>query len=522
MKKIQKKVLSAFRFRRKHVEEPTSDSEEQGLGARIPPELFFHILRWVSRNDDRRETFIRLRRKAGENPKKFDRFEFDREYEMAGPAYTLRSCSLVCLYWANQSREYMFRGARLYISTLQNAQFFRRYAIAGSPNLVPDCTLVRVIDVSVLCSKTKRSYLDLVYLPQTSNKLRELEIYGPLPKGIPPSMLDTPHWSITNLAPLPPSITAYQAVKIRHIDFPSFRHLVKYFKYFNAATDYYLENITWDGKTPSTLSHFTKPATRHRQSITVRAQLCTDGLLLCLQVAMMYQDFPLRTVASQDYVWALHLMDLVGDFYRQAPQTGERDKALIYCLSNSQEERPQHCVRLQMTQIPPNYVEVSLQFFSEQKSSPTSSVESGRTPPIRTRIVGLIIDVDSKADITDYTTLVTIDFSVLVKSVQQHSAQNALRVVVFAFSDYGLLQESTKRYPTLLEQTEGTVHILICQRSPKYPFSEVEEREVDRYNQLRSWIQIDHSLTVTGKQWPYIRGALYEALEPPIGRSLSE
>ena len=252
----------------------------------------------------------------------------------AGPMYTLRSCSLVCLYWANQCREYMFRGARFRVLTLQRAQDFRKYSTGGCKNLVPICTLIRSIEVEMWCRFTQRSFLDLVYLPQTRGKLDTLKILGPFTQEIPSVKLDNPHWSVTNLATPPPSVTAYSSVVVTAIDFPSFRHIIKYFKYFDNAMTYYLDNLTWDGKTPSTPYHFFKPPARHRRSVVVQTSRCTDDLALCTAIAMMYPDFRLRAMSSQDQVLALYLMNIVGDFYRNAPQTADRRTALEYRLES--------------------------------------------------------------------------------------------------------------------------------------------------------------------------------------------
>ncbi len=335
MKKIRRKLRAVLHPRRKRAGDAAvapSESDELGVGAILPPELFPTVLKWVSRNDDRAATFDRLNMEASRSRKKVDRRQFRLEVDKAGPAYTLRSCSLVCLYWANQCRNYVFRDANFPIWSFEKAELFRKYSVDGCRNLVPICTLIKSITVVMACKESRRSFLDLIYLPQTRGKLDTVRIIGPLPGAIPLVKQDTPHWSVTNLGTPPPIATAYETVVIYKINFPSFGHLVRYFKYFNAAETYYLTNLTWDGKTPNHFAQFFKPAIRRRKSITVQVRQCTDDLIICLQVVTMYPDFPLRLIASQDYAWAMYLMNVVGDFYRKLPRSEKEDEALRYSI----------------------------------------------------------------------------------------------------------------------------------------------------------------------------------------------
>ncbi|KAI0094180.1 hypothetical protein BDY19DRAFT_7744 [Irpex rosettiformis] len=507
MKKIREKVRSVFRPRHKRDEKSL---EEPGLGAVLPPELFPNILKWVSRDDDRNETLRRLQRQRG-----LDDQQFIRQYVMAGPAYTLRSCSLVCLYWANQCREYMFRGATLSVWTLERAQSFRKYSVEGSPRLARVCTLIRGIEVIMICHKTPRSYLDLVFLPQTRDKLVQLKISGPFPKGLPPVKSDTPHWSLTNLAILPPSVTAYREIVVKDFHFPSFRHVVSFLKHFDASTTHELANITWDGKTPNDLSQFFKPPTRHRQTIQVNVDQCTDNVTLCLQVAAMFSDCPLRRLASQDYVLATQVINIVCDIYRKVPRTLKTENSSpLKCHFRG--SCPKGARKFEFTftvlSVPRNYVSTSLQFFVESRSSPTSSIESGRTPPIRSRIYAVGVYLGSSNYVTDYTSLLVGDLDLLKKSIQQHSS---LRCAVFSFSSYALLCALTTRFSTLLKPAGVQTHVFMCLPSKEHPFSE-GERGGDSHNQ---WIEIDDSLRDTGRRWANTEHLLRDGIESPARTS---
>ena len=501
-----------------------SEVAATGLGASIPQELFFNILRWVSRNDTRRETEKRLQRELEHlRDRKKSAAEIlykeDEEMRKASPIYTLRSCSLVCVYWANQCREYMFRGAHLNVWSLQTAQYFRKYSTDGCKNLVPICTLIQSIDVWVFCHRTQRSFVDLVYLPHMRGKLDTLKIFGPLPEGLSPAKLDTPHWSLTNLATPPPPATAYQHVVLIAIDFPSFRHLVKYFKFLDSAVSYHLANITWSDKAPSTPSCFFKPLARHRKSFSVNVSRCTDDLILCIQVAMMYPDFPLRAVSSQDEAVMLHLLNIVGEFWRSAPQTADKDTALkcimtcrkynlAVCIplcvmtlltipQGSEDDRgdTDYYVSLVALQAPVNYVDVSLQFFGEDKPSPYSSIESGRTPHIRRRIAGIVVSIGVPTDVRvdDYSKLVTVDLTPIENLIQQHHSPLAM---IISFADYGVLELFVSRYPTLLARDEDTVRtpIFMCHCSAEYPVPEgTSEGTI-----TQGWAQVDDTMKSTG------------------------
>ncbi|KAI0782481.1 hypothetical protein BC629DRAFT_1594256 [Irpex lacteus] len=508
MKKIRAKIRSVLHPRRKRVAETAQEpSDEPGIGAILPPELFPTVLKWASLNDDRAETFERIRNET-RGKKNVDRRHIWREFDKAGPAYTLRSCSLVCLYWANRCREYMFTGATFYVWSLEKAELFRKYSVDGCRNLVPICTLIKTIEVAVVCERSRRSYLDLIYLPQTRGKLEVVTITGPLPAGVPQLRHDTPHWSVTNLGTPPPTATAYGRVLINTLNFPSFSHLVKYFKYFNTAEKYYLTDLTWDGKTPNSFAQFFKPAIRRRQSIEVHASRCTDDLIICLQVVTMYPDFPLRLIASQDYAFAMNLMNIVGDYYRKAPRPEQEDKAIKYLIrgSLSTVDNEYHSFVLEVFQPPPNHVAVSMQFFSEVKSSPTSSIESGRTPPIRTRIVclNILIRPPTGLQAADSPQLSIVDLELFAKSIQRHPSSCT---IILRLGTYVLFKECITRFPTLLKPLGAKTFILVF-------FRRVEDRVpgLDGDAGVKKWIEVDRSCMPTGRQWSKSEDILDEAL----------
>ncbi len=328
---------------------PLSESQSYppqnlGPGALVPPELFPRIIHWVSLLDFGVEAHEKILRDNNGSAEGVDPEEFIRASKEPGPTYMLCICSLVCLYWANRCREYIFTRAILDIASREDAMAFRRYTVDCSPNLIPIYTLIRGLKAwmpyhSILQPSDsdhivpRKSFLDLLYLPQTRNKLESLVIRGPTPSAFPPSILNTPHWSIPSNAQPPPEATSYEDITMTCMSFPSYRHLIGYFKYFSGVTSFDLFKITWDSD-PETLNNLVllkRGPVRRRQSLVVSTGLCTDDLHLCLQIAMMYPDFPLRQTSPQEQAWAIDLMRYVHDCHRVVPKWPTNDGDELRC-----------------------------------------------------------------------------------------------------------------------------------------------------------------------------------------------
>ncbi|KAI0782502.1 hypothetical protein BC629DRAFT_558802 [Irpex lacteus] len=223
----------------------------------------------------------------------------------------------------------------------------------------------------------------------------------------------------------------------------------------------------------------------------------------------MYPDFPLRLIASQDYAWAMYLLNVVGDFYRKLPRAEKEDEALTYSIEGSLStlESEYHSVFLRISQIPHNHVEISMYFFSQVKSSPTSSIESGRTPPIRTRIIGIemLVNVKSSANDIEPSQFSILDFGLLMKSVQQHPSTCA---IILKFWSYKLLKESTTRFPILLKPMGGKTYILAF-------FHEEGDQApgLDGDAGVGKWVEVDRSCKPTGKYLDS-QSMLEDALRP--------
>lgn len=323
MKKVQEKIKTIFRPLRKQKQRPTTkaDPNALGAGALLPPELFPRLLHWVNLNNTSGEVYERINRVREDSGPELSRLY--RELEKANPTYTLRSCALVCRYWANHCRRYMFYGSILRIRSLQMAEDFRRYSTLGSRRLLRVSRLVRAIHVDMIVSQTPRSFVELAFIPETANRLGNLRIIGPFPPDLPPAKLSSPHWHLPSPIVPPPTATAYRSIILSDIRFPSFTHITQFLKFFRATKKFELSRIDWGGKTPDELVHWTKPAKQFRETSEIYASQCTDTLLLCKQLAMLYPDCPLRGIASQDHDFAMNLMNFFDDFYRELPMGDE-------------------------------------------------------------------------------------------------------------------------------------------------------------------------------------------------------
>lgn len=298
-------------------------------GAHIPPELFPRILFYVSLDDRRKQIREHAEAEARRTNTPIDDWDLLTKLMEASPAFGLRACSLVCRYWANLSREYLFTDRMLTIRTAEEAKVFGYYAAHGSQELIPIAGLIKGMHVVYLYHSSHRSILDLLHVPLMRDKLFDLSLRGPFPDTLPPSKLDTPHWSVTNTAALSPSVTAYRKVVLSSMDFPSLLHAIKYIKHFKYASEISLNSLTWDGKTLVPLTYMKQNTRCYRRQIEVSVEKCTDDVFLCWQVAMMYSDFPLRMVEERDQHWAFDVMRRVHSFYKDNGLTDNRAELLL-------------------------------------------------------------------------------------------------------------------------------------------------------------------------------------------------
>lgn len=172
--------------------------------------------------------------------------------KLEGPLYEYHggifACSLVCRYWANQCRRYMFSGMELHIRTCEQAEMLVRYALHGSPSLVPIHTLISSIGV-FQDHAAPRSFLHRLFLLKSIAgkylKFDFLILGDTVPDGFSSCKLDTPHWSVPSSIATPPSVISYLQITLVRIHFPTFSHLSKYIRYLNPVTEICYDSLTW-------------------------------------------------------------------------------------------------------------------------------------------------------------------------------------------------------------------------------------------------------------------------------------
>ncbi|KAI0749017.1 hypothetical protein BC629DRAFT_1594294 [Irpex lacteus] len=469
-----------------------TENIQRSLGAFVPEELFKDILYWISQDDRTDEVRAQLKAMYPDRPRGFAGIEAVALHE-AQPIYTLRSCALVCRYWANQSRRYMFTGRKMHISSLEDAQMFRKYAVNGSPHLFKICDLISELEVKERF-KGSRSLLDLIHLPATRNKLTEVQIIGPPPPHIPSLRLDTPHWKLANTVALSPAATSYKTVSLFRLTFPSFVHVIKYLKHFRAATHISLRSLEWSDKTQVLLQR-PIPVLKRRQDVIVNLVDCTDGFLIGWQAITMYADSFVHSVVERDQQWALSVMLLLRDYYEQLEVPGYSCSYLFRSgLFQYHSEPRMPCFQVAV-QRGPDYPETTIALFHRIK--PPSQELGIRGSPKPMRIVGILCDIIPSANEKDLPMRYsTPDLTLLRREIEERCA---LRIVIFTFRSFEALRVIVESHPALQEPWP---------RACNYRFVYKRDIEPDTLSELqdwdagRNWVAIDPvTLEPTGECW---------------------
>lgn len=268
------------------------------LAARIPPELFDSIIFYV--NCDR------ITQRYTDGLYNTGKTSSNRNLN------ALKRLSLVCRFWANKCRQYIFSGKILYLVWHKDAEIFRRYTVEGSSYLIPIYQLVSEIWVNQ-SYESGSSFLHLLYLPVIQEKLTRLQISGPIPDDFHTAKLDTPHWGVPSTVVLPPSFVR-NAISVANLRLPSFHHVTKYIRYFTCASRINLHRITWNGKMPVSLPHVANAASRRRKQHTMQVTAfneCTDPIHLALTTAMLNPQCPLHRVSDVERAWMHAFMTLL-------------------------------------------------------------------------------------------------------------------------------------------------------------------------------------------------------------------
>ncbi|KAI0347591.1 hypothetical protein BDW22DRAFT_3452 [Trametopsis cervina] len=213
-------------------------------GAHIPPEIFPDILYFVSRDDQTR----RIDRKV--TSERWVEFLSTSALILAHPTYTLKSCSLVSMYWANQCRRYMFLEKSIWLRNYRDAVAFRHYSTLPNSRLTPICEFIKGVHVSQV-RPDSRSLAHIICLPSTQHKLLEFNLQGPISSKSPTPVFNPLHYSLPHRIAMPPSITSYREVRLVLLAFSTFHNVVSYIKNFRDAESLHFSSLTWN-EAPST------------------------------------------------------------------------------------------------------------------------------------------------------------------------------------------------------------------------------------------------------------------------------
>lgn len=192
--------------------------------ADIPPELFPRILAYVGTND------------GG--------FRWNIENMDDESRRDLKSCSLVCLDWANRCRDILFT-REIGVLSQDELKTLGFYACHGSHRLKPVQDLIRKWHLEQ--TWTSRSWCHMRYSTPFRPRYTRIHPYpnwgvhedddgyqltlrGPIPAGLPVSCLRSPHWSLPRS--LPACYTRFMCLVLSDIHFPSLLSLVKLIRHF--------------------------------------------------------------------------------------------------------------------------------------------------------------------------------------------------------------------------------------------------------------------------------------------------
>lgn len=235
-------------------------------GSDLPPELFPFILKYVGTDD--RGGYLK---KDG------------RRY--------LRTCSLVCIDWANRCRDHLFRHRTLEIKTLRElatleGSFTSR--ASGHTRLRPLIALVDNVvfkweqnwDSPSWCHRAYSS--PLAFIRKQGCKL-DLTLRGPVPANLPRAAYRSPHWSLPRSMPY--NFLLLLNVNVCDVRFPALSDLYQLCGHFASTPSLDMRNVSWgvaDVPAGFLRRRNTNRYIMKQQIRRFAATGCTDNVLPCL------------------------------------------------------------------------------------------------------------------------------------------------------------------------------------------------------------------------------------------------
>lgn len=204
----------------------------------------------------------------------------------------MMSCSLVCLYWANRCREYLFRGHEVVIKSLAEFLTLESYATDGCTRVVPFYDVIRRFTVEQTWDSAAWCYRISTSCLIRSGETR-LVLSGPVPSHLPRAAYRSPHWSLPRSMPSP--YLPFTNVTLRDIHFPCLSDLLALLRHFkHSECDIILERVTWaevDIHGP-VRTFGRRQETRQRHWPVVIAGGCTDNAVVCILATGALETWP--------------------------------------------------------------------------------------------------------------------------------------------------------------------------------------------------------------------------------------
>ncbi|KAI0347587.1 hypothetical protein BDW22DRAFT_1004 [Trametopsis cervina] len=419
-------------------------------GAHIPPEIFPDILFFVSTDNQIKS----IRQKVVQE--NWEYFLVRIALTIAQPAYTLKSCSLVSVYWANQCRRYIFLDHFVYLRNYQDAFAFRHYSTLPKSRLTPICDLVKVVKIDQV-RPDSRSLLHIICLPSTQRKLQEYHVQGPISSRAPTPTLSTPHYSLPHRMAMPPSVTPYRAVFLTSLNFSSFHNVVSYIRNFRDAERLQFHSLTWNDTAGTSSLHMVRSAFRRhtRHKIYIQVNKCTDNYLLCYQTMVLFPDSPLRIIPDQDR----HIIEnITRSFYTHLTSlldNGDIPSCTMCCDVPYVDQ-----LRFYMSSALQGYPGIEVEFICQQGSQSEACRDSTPGP---FRPTGLRISVQpAVVPVSPADAFITADLTALHTQLADLCA---IHTIVFVFHGYSTMRGILDRHPALREPLAGKErYIFVCKR----------------------------------------------------------
>lgn len=258
--------------------------------AHLPPELFRDIIQYVCGHNEGEVSPVRLE----------------------APLNT-RKCSLVCLYWAQQSRRAQFRNRAVIIESRKQARGLWEIVMSSSSaRLVPIVTLIGELWVRYLPGKLdkadkwpfpwydilftlipkipreKFAWLDIEASPRTSSSC------SLCPSSFPSSSVAHPQLPASRYS------APFRVLYLNNMHFASVRDIINFTCRFRHVEQLYFSHLTWDkGGSP----WLPRTATLNQAPLISRISVnsCQDDALLFLQLQFGHIGGSLlRTLPKED------------------------------------------------------------------------------------------------------------------------------------------------------------------------------------------------------------------------------